>query len=104
MELYVLQMTKQEILSSLKWSGSKQFGSSKKGKKIEVWAFDGIFGLSVVLCRIDLQEFANDPEYIELWAICATLNGIDPESYDMAHYFAVDLIEFFIDRCKIEEL
>ena len=97
-------MTKQEILTSLKLSGSKQWGSDKKGKKVEIWAFDGIFGLSVVLDRMDLQEFLNEPENSELWAICATLNGIDPESYDMAHYFALDLIEFFIDRCKIEEL
>lgn len=97
-------MTKQQILTSLKLSGSTSHGTDKKGKKIEVWAFDGLFGLSVVLDRMDLQEFRNEPENSELWAICATLNGIDPESYDMAHYFALDLIEFFIDRCKIEEL
>ena len=97
-------MTKQEILSSLKFSGSKQWGSDKKGKKIEVWAFDGLYGLSVVIDSMDLNEFANEPENIENWAICATLNGVDPASYKMAHYFALDLIEFFIDRCKIEEL
>ena len=97
-------MTKQEILSSLKFSGSTSHGTEQAGDKIEIWSFDGLFGLSVVLVRMDLREFANQPENIENWAICATLNGIDPESYEMAHYFALDLIEFFIDRCKIEEL
>lgn len=97
-------MTKQEILTSMKLSGRKQTGSSKKGKKVEVWAFDGLFGLSVVLDRMDLQEFAKQPDVGIVWDYRATLNGIDPESFEMAHYFALDLIEFFIDRCKIEEL
>ena len=97
-------MTKQEILTSLKLSGSTSQGTDQAGDKIEIWAFEGLYGLSVVLDRMDLQEFANEPERSENWAICATLNGIDPGSYEMAHYFALDLIEFFIDRAKIEEL
>ena len=97
-------MTRQEILSSLKLSGSTSHGTEQAGDKIEIWSFDGIYGLSVVLDRMDLQEFANRPENSENWAMCATLNGIDPESYDMAHCFALDLIEYFIDRCKIDEL
>lgn len=97
-------MTKQEILTSLKLSGSTSQGTEQAGDKIEIWAFDGIYGLSVVLDHMDLREFANEPENLENWMSCATISGTSPNSYKMAYYFAIDLIEFFIDRCKIEEL